>query len=171
MAYTRKPWAETMTELRACMERWGVGRAWTVECAAPPSRREQERPEDERRVTLHYMLPSGEERTLSTAKFPRPADNLRAIYLTVEAIRLAEGRGLGELMRQHYALPAPSMQPWAPSPWDVLGVQRGAPPEVVAAAYRALAKRHHPDAGGDPAVFLEIQRAFDDLMALAAGRN
>lgn len=43
MAYTRKSWGETVADLRACMERWGVGRAWTVECAAPPDRREQER--------------------------------------------------------------------------------------------------------------------------------
>lgn len=31
------------------------------------------------------------------------------------------------------------------NPWKVLGVQRSAPPEVVQAAYRALAKTWHPD--------------------------
>lgn len=30
-------------------------------------------------------------------------------------------------------------------------------------AYRALAKRHHPDKGGDPAVFARVQAAFEVL--------
>lgn len=35
-------------------------------------------------------------------------------------------------------------------PYKVLGVDRGADPEVVAAAYRALARRHHPDVSRSP---------------------
>jgi molecular chaperone DnaJ len=34
--------------------------------------------------------------------------------------------------------------------YEVLQVRRGAEPEVIRAAYRALARKHHPDFGGSP---------------------
>ncbi len=36
-----------------------------------------------------------------------------------------------------------------------------APPEVIKAAYKALAKIHHPDLRGNNEKMLEINRAFD----------
>ena len=47
--------------------------------------------------------------------------------------------------------------------YEILGVAPGASPIVIKAAYRRLAKQHHPDAGGDRALFEEIQRAYDIL--------
>lgn len=38
-------------------------------------------------------------------------------------------------------------------------------PEMVADAYRSLAREHHPDAGGDPALFAKITEARDLLLA------
>ena len=35
-------------------------------------------------------------------------------------------------------------------PYEILQVSRKAVPEVVEAAYRALARLHHPDANGEP---------------------
>jgi DnaJ-class molecular chaperone len=35
------------------------------------------------------------------------------------------------------------------------------PPLPLQAAYRALAKQHHPDAGGDQEQFLRVQAAWD----------
>src|SRR5207253_5410724 len=40
---------------------------------------------------------------------------------------------------------------------------RGATRREVVQAYRPLARRHHPDAGGNPARFLEVQAAYDVL--------
>lgn len=48
-------------------------------------------------------------------------------------------------------------------PWKVLGVDRSATPEEIKAAYRKLAKDHHPDKGGDPNRFIEIQNAYHQL--------
>jgi hypothetical protein len=47
--------------------------------------------------------------------------------------------------------------------YRVLGVNPGAPPEVIKAAYRALMKKHHPDVGGDPEKAKEIEEAYRNL--------
>jgi hypothetical protein len=49
--------------------------------------------------------------------------------------------------------------------YEILGVSPSAPPEVIRAAYRALAKTHHPDGSkADKEKFLELKRAHDILM-------
>lgn len=45
-------------------------------------------------------------------------------------------------------------------PHDVLGVRPGASHDDVVAAYRAAAKRSHPDAGGSPEEFRQVREAY-----------
>jgi hypothetical protein len=52
-------------------------------------------------------------------------------------------------------------------PWTVLFLRPGAPPELVTAAHRCLAKLHHPDRGGSTVVMQEINAAAE---ALRGGR-
>jgi molecular chaperone DnaJ len=47
--------------------------------------------------------------------------------------------------------------------YDVLGVSSGASTAEIKAAYRALVKRHHPDAGGDEERILELNAAWEVL--------
>lgn len=47
--------------------------------------------------------------------------------------------------------------------YDILGVSAAAPDAVIAAAYRALAKTAHPDAGGDTEAFQRIEQAYSTL--------
>ena len=51
----------------------------------------------------------------------------------------------------------------AADPFAVLGVAPGAPLDEVTASYRELAKRRHPDRGGDAAAMAEINAAYDLL--------
>ena len=46
---------------------------------------------------------------------------------------------------------------------QVLGVGADATADEIKAAYRQLAKQHHPDAGGDPERFHRIQQAYEQL--------
>jgi hypothetical protein len=47
-----------------------------------------------------------------------------------------------------------------PTQYETLHLQDGAPPSVVKAAYRALAKEHHPDRGGDHATMTRLSLAY-----------
>jgi molecular chaperone DnaJ len=48
-------------------------------------------------------------------------------------------------------------------PYRVLGVPRGVSDEALHDAYRRLVKQHHPDRGGDPEQFKNIQQAYEEL--------
>ena len=45
-------------------------------------------------------------------------------------------------------------------PYEVLQVHRQAEPEVIRAAYRALARKYHPDFGGEPGRMIAITEAW-----------
>lgn len=53
--------------------------------------------------------------------------------------------------------------------YEVLQVRRGAEPEVIRAAYRALARKHHPDFGGEPQRMAAINAAWA-ILGNEAGR-
>jgi len=48
-------------------------------------------------------------------------------------------------------------------PYETLGVSRTATADEIKSAYRKLAKKYHPDLGGDPEKFKEINEAHDVL--------
>ncbi len=49
-------------------------------------------------------------------------------------------------------------------PFGVLGLGPDATSDDVRAARRELAKRHHPDRGGDPAAMQAVNEAADDVL-------
>jgi hypothetical protein len=50
-----------------------------------------------------------------------------------------------------------------PAAWDVLHLKPTAPPELVTAAYRTLAKKCHPDTGGSNERMRELNKAYAEL--------
>ena len=49
------------------------------------------------------------------------------------------------------------------NPYDTLGVSRDSTDTEIKQAYRKLAKKYHPDAGGDQKRFAEISSAYDSI--------
>ena len=50
-----------------------------------------------------------------------------------------------------------------PDYYSILAIRPDASPEEIRAAYRRLAKRHHPDVGGESIAFRAVQEAYDAL--------
>lgn len=108
-------------------------------------------------------------------RWPHFLDNLRAAQLAIEyTYRIGEAYGVNymELKDQDLfdrifaALEAPldpdlfllgSGDEW----WGVLGLSRSASKAEIINAYRALAKVHHPDAGGRAEDFQRLRAAYE----------
>lgn len=159
---TDKTWHETYTELGRCMQQWGI-RNWSAEANVPSSRmNSRSLQRDERAVTVHYEK-GGHQVVLSLDTQISPAMNLRAIYLCLDAMRLIDKRGLGDIAGSAYMqLAAPAS---ARDPYEVLGLRPGASKEDVEAMYRVRAKAAHPDGGGSDEAMAELNAARDRVLA------
>lgn len=121
-----------------------------------------------------YFTRNGKELCIPCDRFSNIRANIRAIGLTLESIRRMERYGTSQMVEAAFrgfeALPPGSSDPIAmpasgPRPWhEVLGVEPSATKDEVRGAYRRLATAHHPDNGGDPKLFEEITRAYQEGM-------
>lgn len=89
-------------------------------------------------------------------------ENAYAIAKTIEALRGIERWGASDMMERAFtgfaALPEEASQPWR----VVLNLENGAVTrDDVEASFRHLAKKFHPDMGGDRSEFEAIVRARD----------
>lgn len=88
-------------------------------------------------------------------------DNIRAIALTIEALRGIQRWGASDMMdrafRGFLALPQTASSPWR----EVLGFDKGGTITVadVDRKFRDLSLKHHPDRGGDPETFRQLTEA------------
>ncbi|TKD50546.1 J domain-containing protein [Sphingomonas baiyangensis] len=104
----------------------------------------------------------GEQRCIAVDRYPKPQDNLQAIFHIIEARRTEMRHGGLHVVRQTFkgftALPAPD--DW----FKVLGFKPGATVGLneVEAAFRSLAKNTHPDAGGSAAAMARLNWARDE---------
>lgn len=98
--------------------------------------------------------------------------NLRAIGMTIEAIRGMERWGTEEMVDRAFtgfkALPETAIvTPYMARPWhEVLEVSPTASMEVIRAAYKQMLQKAHPDKGGDTATFMAVQEAYKQAKEL-----
>jgi hypothetical protein len=134
-----------------------------------PYAKDAEREPDDRAVCLYFML-DGQPFALACDRYTEVADNLAAIAAHIEATRAIERHGVAsaaETLQAFSALPPPppggsiiigqAVKPWH----EVLGVAPSAPTSVIEAAYRALARKAHPDAGGSADEMAALNQARD----------
>lgn len=131
-------------------------------------------------VAIYFML-KGRAMVMAQDAFDNPAANLRSLGLAIEALRSLERHGGGTMMNRAFdgftALPPPAgskpTRPW----WQVLRFPE-APEErellsaaEVKARFHTLAKRLHPDAGGDADEMVELNAARDEAIAAVQGMD
>jgi hypothetical protein len=119
-------------------------------------------------VAVYFTL-NGNQQCIPCDKWVGLAENVHAIGKTVEALRGLERWGAKEMVDAAFqgfkALPASAGIVTDRSWWQTLELSG---PDVtyneIQAAYRRLAKQHHPDAGGDSAEFEKIRKAYEEGM-------
>lgn len=127
---------------------------------------------DDQGVAVYFTL-DGTERCIPCDRWLDLHDNVRAIGLSVAALRGLHRWGTGGMVAAAFAgfaaLPAGGEDPpW----WETLGVLPDAEPGAVAAAYRRLAKAAHPDApGGDADRFRRVAAAYAAARATWPGNG
>ncbi len=108
-----------------------------------------------------------EEMALACDVYSTVEDNLWALCRTLDALRQIERDGSPALINRAFkgfaALPDPNTRKW----YEILGVPETADNVAIKARYIELAKQYHPDHGGDPVIFDQVQKAYD----LAIGRS
>jgi len=111
----------------------------------------------------------GEQRCIAVDRYPKPEDNLQAIFHILEARRTEIRHGGLHIVRQTFkgftALPAP--EHWT----QVLGVSPYASAEEVSAAYRQRARAAHPDQGGSGDQMARLNAARDAAIRQIGGRD
>lgn len=115
-----------------------------------------------------YFRRKGVDIAISCDAWATVDANLRAIGLTIEAIRGMERWGTEEMVDRAFvgfkALPEKTIvTPHQSKLWyEVLEVAPTASPAIIKAAYRQQLLMHHPDQGGEVAAFNEVQKAYKE---------
>jgi hypothetical protein len=129
--------------------------------------RDRGEPSD-RGVAVYFEL-NGKQKVFACETFTTVKDNIRAIGLTIEALRAMQRFGATEMLERTLnafdALPPPAAKRnW----WDTLECKQDASREVIEANYRRLARDRHPDRGGSNDAMAELNDA--KRLALEARR-
>lgn len=108
-----------------------------------------------------WFMWDGQQRCIAVDRYPKAEDNLQAIHHVLEARRTEMRHGGLHVVRQTFkgftALPAP---PGKKSWREVLKITGAHVTQAeVDAAYRALAAKAHPDAGGNHEKMAELNAA------------
>lgn len=111
-----------------------------------------------------YWLQGDEWRVVACDRWARVWENIRAVGLTLEAMRGLDRWGASGILDRVFqgfaALPAPG-EVQARGWWHVLEIDyRSVTLEEARAAYRRLAKERHPDRGGSAELMSELNAAW-----------
>lgn len=122
-------------------------------------------------VAVYFDL-KGTGKVFACDRWDKVRDNVRALSLTIDAMRGLERWGASDLIERAFtgfdALPPP---PPPPSCWQVLDLPPTATRDEIERAYRAKAKSAHPDTGGSTAAMAELNRARTEALTAIEGHR
>lgn len=115
-------------------------------------------------VAVYFSI-DREPMTLCCDKWNSLEANIRAISMSVDAMRSLDRWGVSEILKRVFtgfkAIPEKvDAKPW----WEVLGVSVRSSKDDIKKAYWKLAKIHHPDTGGNLQDFNRISDAYQFAM-------
>jgi hypothetical protein len=153
----------TRRDIEDCFRKWGI-----EEYRFP---RNGQKGEYGDALILFYV--NDDRHELKCSRFTFYRENLRALFLALDALRKAHDRGiLEEYARAAIAfLPAPKQEPTRRPWYEVFQVAPNADPDVVKAVYQSMAKRAHPDAGGTDEEMAAVNQAWDSFEAERAKKG
>ena len=113
-----------------------------------------------------YFTRQGRQLVMAQDAYELLIDNIRSLAIAIEGLRQMERHGGAAMMERAFSgferLPPPATG-WL----AVLGLQQGAGIAEAEAAFRRLAKRHHPDRpGGSTESMAALNRAIRDARAM-----
>lgn len=157
----RPTWTQAVADLRAELDRSKIHDYQLSTGRQPGTGRE-----DDPGAALWFMEHDGTGwrlARLASDRYKTVALNVKAIALTLTRLRQVADYGVytATEARQgaiYEALPPPDAPP--PDWWIVLKISPDSPREIVDAAYKALARKAHPDTGGSDAAFKELTDAY-----------
>ena len=118
-------------------------------------------------AAVYWVQSDGSTKVIALDLYNKVEHNLAAIAATLDAMRTIERHGGSPILERVFtgftALPAPTST--ASREWfEVLGVPPNATATEIKRARNALARKAHPDMGGNSEEMAAINRAFDEGM-------
>lgn len=108
-----------------------------------------------------YFTIDKEPMTLCCDKWNKLEANVRAISMSIDAMRSLDRWGVSEILKRVFTgFKAIPQKVEAKAWWEILGVSDRASKDDIKKAYWRLAKTTHPDAGGSVAEFNRISEAY-----------
>lgn len=151
-------WDREHEELARVFYQWGVT-DWEATRNVMGSRANSEQvTEAERTVTVRFVK-GGKTVTLPMSRYATASQNLKALTLCLDDMRMLERRGLDDAAQAAYLQLGGPVAPVERDPWEVLGLRPDASVQQIEAMFRLLAQTAHPDHGGTDAAMEELNRA------------
>lgn len=125
---------------------------------------------DDKGVAVYFNL-SSQNMVLCCDRWDKIEHNIRAIALTIQAMRGMDRWGVSEMLNRMFrgfaALPAPTND--SVSCWNILQIPPSSSIADIKAAYREQIKKVHPDMGGTNEEFHLLTQAYKDATSQVAG--
>ncbi len=117
---------------------------------------------DDKGVAVYFEL-KGKPMCFAYDRWNKVGCNIQAVAKSIEAMRGLDRWGCSEILNRAFdgfklLTSSENKKPWC----QVLGLPIIHTREDVIKNYKQLVKKHHPDVGGDPNVFMEIQEAYKE---------
>ena len=119
-------------------------------------------------VAIYFEM-DGEQVSMCCDQYLKVLENMYALGKSVEALRGIDRWGCSEFMKRAFTgfKALPESGTLTGTCWDILDMQQSRDEDLINQMYRAKAKVHHPDKGGDAEKFNSLTKAYEQALQYA----